>query len=581
MRHSEHQQTLARAFSEACAALSPESRAATVQPPRDPRHGDYACAAAIGLAAALRQNPRAVAEQILQKMALPDFVESAEIAGAGYINVKIKPVAKTGIIGEILQLGADFGRAAAKNETVLAEFVSANPTGPLHVGHGRAAAYGDSMANILRFAGYEVWREYYVNDAGRQADILAASAWLRHFSPPDAEMPEGAYRGEYLREVLPALQEFFSAARPPALEKLRASLKDKSPDETADMLAAAMRESFEAPAAREGFVRAVAAAVLAMIKSDLDALGVAPFDRWFSERDMRGEDKIAAALSRLQQRESDMLYEKDGALWFRASAAGDDKDRVLRRANGEWTYFAADIAYHHDKFSRPAKGRLRLLNIWGADHHGYNARLAAAVAALGHERELMEIEMIQFVSLINDEGRVKMSTRAGEFVSLAALVDAIGCDAARFFYVSRANGQRLDFDLRLAAEKSRKNPVFYLQYAHARAASVLRNWGGDEATLAAADCAVLADNPAALELCARLAAFPEAAAAAAKFRAAHMLAAFMQETAAALHNYYEQTRILRDPPDKGMPARLAALAAAKRVLQTGLELLGMSAPESM
>lgn len=579
MRYRGYQETLARAFSDACALLSPAAGAAPVQKPRDPRRGDYVCAAAIPLAAALKQNPRGIAETILQKTALPDFVESADIAGAGYINVKISAAAKLAVIGEVLRRGEEFGRAAAKNETVLLEFVSANPTGPLHIGHGRAAAYGDSLAKILDFAGYEVWREYYVNDAGRQADILAASAWLRFFFP-DGEMPDGAYQGEYLRAASPAAEQFLRRAPRPDIEKLRAALRGKSPDDAADALAAAMRAGFESRGECENFIRAAAESVLAMIKRDLAAMNVVFNDNeWFSERAMRGENKIAGAID-LLRRDGENVYEKDGALWFRASAFGDDKDRVLRRANGEYTYFAADVAYHRDKFSRPAKGRLRLLNILGADHHGYITRLSAAAAAMGYDADLLETQLIQFVALINDGRRAKMSTRAGEFVPLKALVDEIGADAARFFYVSRKNDQHLDFDIKLAMDKSRKNPVHYLQYAHARAASVFRKWGTNTDFLTA-DCKILADTPAALELCMRMEEFPAAVARAAKDRAVHSLTAFLQEFAAALHNYYEQTPILGAPNHETLLARLAALAAAKTVLKTGLTLLGMSAPESM
>ena len=572
---------MARAFSDACARLSPEAGAVAVHKPRESRRGDYVCSAAISLAAALKKNPREVAEEVLRKTALPGFVESAEIAGPGYINIKISAAAKLAVVGEILRAGAGFGRAEPKNETVLLEFVSANPTGPLHVGHGRAAAYGDSLANILEFAGYRVLREYYVNDAGRQIDILAASAWLRFFSADAEPLPEGAYQGEYLGAAAPAAGQFLQNAPPPDVKKLRAEMRGKTPDETAGILAAAMRKWFKTEDACGGFVCAVADSVLTLIKNDLGALGV-KFDRWFSERKMRGENKIAEAVAALQKN-PDNIYEKDGALWFRAAAFGDDKDRVLRRANGEWTYFAADAAYHLGKFSR-AKGRLRLLNIWGADHHGYAARLSAAVRAMGCDANLLKIELIQFVSLVEDGRRAKMSTRAGEFVPLAELVEEIGSDAARFFYISRKNDQHLDFDMKLAADKSRNNPAHYMRYAHARANSVLRKWtesGGVLDELAGADCAPLADNPAALQLCAKLADFPDAAARAAENRAPHSLAAFLRELAGELHNYYEQTRILSEPPDDAMLARLAALAAAKSALKTGLNLLGMSAPESM
>lgn len=588
MRPGDYKGILARVFADACAQLS-DAEVAPVEESREKARGDFSCAAAMRLAPVLKRPPPDIAADILRRAAaaMPDFVEEARVDGA-YINIKIKTAAKLAIVGEVLARGEDFGRGEDKNETVLLEFVSANPTGPLHIGHGRAAAYGDSLANIMTFAGYEVLREYYVNDAGRQAEILAASVWLRRLLREcggGEEIPAGAYRGDYLAEVEEETRALSVAdiVSPPDLESFLESLLQKmraaTADEAGDILAAAFAESFAPQSERGNFVRAVSGSVLAMIKKDLESLGVHfADDEFFSEQKMHDQNLPAAAIDKMRARSPDLIYEKDGALWFRATASGDSKDRVLQRADGRRTYFAADVAYHRDKLSRNAT---RLINVLGADHHGYVPRLRAAVAALGHDATKMETVLIQFVALVNRGQRTKMSTRAGEFVRLSDLVDEIGKDAARYFYVSRKNDQHLDFDLALAKEQSRKNPVFYLHYAHARAASVLRGWQGETASLPDADCAALADNPAALELCARLAEFPGMVAQTADNRAVHLTAAFLQELAAAMHHYYEKTRILCDPPDDGMRGRLALLVAAQTVLRNGLNLLGIAAREKM
>ena len=585
MRPGEYKESLARVFSDACRRLSPLADGAAMETPRNPQLGDYACAAAMPLAAKLRRAPADIAADILQQADLPDFVESAQITG-GYINVKIKPAAKAAIVGEVLRQGDDFGRAADCQQTVILEFVSANPTGPLHVGHGRAAAYGDSLANILTLAGYEVRREYYVNDAGRQADILAASAWLRHYLPPQAEIPEGAYRGEYLN--IPKAAELLSSLPQPAdINSTCKEMSELPAEKAGDLLAKHMREHITDDELRGRFVRAVSDSVLAMIKNDLESLGVTEFDKWFCESELRAKDKIAEAIDEMKRRDSDNVYEKDGALWFRSAALGDDKDRVLRRANGEYTYFAADIAYHHDKLSRKvSKGRrLALLNILGADHHGYVPRLAAAISALGFDKNDLEARLIQFVSLRDGGQRLKMSTRGGTYITVAELVDKIGKDAARLFYVNRKNDQHLEVDITLATEKSAQNPAFYLHYAHARACSVLEKWkeeqGGNIDDLQHVDCEPLAADPAAMTLCALLSAFPDAVATAARERAAHLLTNFMRDLAGAINDYYERTRILTTPPDPDMTARLALLAAAQNTLCRGLALLGVSARTRM
>ena len=584
MPTSEYKTTLARVFTDACVRISPAMvGCAVIQTPRDRRHGDYACPAALQLASAIKRAPREIAAELLQLVTLPDFVAAADVAGAGYINIRLKTAAKLAVIGEVLR-ATNYGCTADNGQTVLLEFVSANPTGPLHVGHGRAAAFGDSLANLMEFTGYQVRREYYVNDAGRQADILAASVWLRHFltaNNSDQPMPAGTYQGDYLLDMLPAARPLLAAATAPEINPLLAALDGQPADAAADILLTAMRQSFRGDTGE--FTDSVTTAVLDGIKNDLSGLGVRPFDRWFSEKTLHANDKPAAVIEALRRHNPHNLYERDGALWFRSTDYGDDKDRVLRRANGQYTYFAADAAYHHDKLSRPVEAgrRYQLLTLLGADHHGYVPRLTAAVAGLGGTPELMEMRLIQFVALVCHGRRAKMSTRAGQFVPLTTLIDEIGRDAARYFYVCRKNDQHLDLDIALAAEKNNKNPVYYLQYAHARAAGIFAKWGGDRATLADADCTSLAENPAALALCELLAAFPEAATTAAAERAVHLLAVFLQELAAAMHNYYEKTRILGTAADPDMAARLAMLAAAQTVLGRGLNLLGVTAPKRM
>ena len=594
---------LQESLRDACVAVGGDI-AVLLEKPRDATHGDYACPAAMQLARVLKRPPRDLADDILRHFTPPDFVAATSIAGGGFINIRLSNTAKTAIIADILRQGEDYGRGAPKDETILLEFVSANPTGPLHVGHGRAAAFGDSLANILSFGGWSVWREYYLNDTGRQAAILAASVWLRHWlaqTEADFAMPPGSYRGDYLRLVAERIAPRLAGHSAPDLVALFAKLSPDNSggdDANADILIAAMPQFF-AEDEVDSFIDAVVEAVLEQnIQRDLELLGVS-FDRWFSEKSLHREGKITAAIDSLRDKSPTSLYDKDGALWFRATAFGDDKDRVLRRANGQFTYFAADVAYHYDKFTArqsrevPTKNRLRLINVLGADHHGYVQRLSAALRALGYEH--MEARLIQFVSLIENGKRLKMSTRAGDFVSLADLIDKVedkmggdkeervkaACDAARYFYISRKNDQPLDFDLQLATEKSRKNPVFYAQYAHARTCRLLRKWDGDITHLAAADGARLADDEAAVAVCGALLDFPEVVARAAADCVVNPLAVYVQTLATAMHNFYEQTRILSGDDEDLRRSRLALLAAARQTLAVALRLLGVRAPEEM
>ena len=436
---------LTAALAAACRALAPDAQippaTTLVERPKNRQMGDFASPAAMQLAPALKQNPRQVAADILQNWTPPAFVESADIAGPGFINIRIRPQDKTAIIRDILQNPKQLGRGAPQNQFIHLEFVSANPTGPLHVGHGRGAAYGDSLARILAHAGFPVATEYYLNDAGLQINILSASVWLRHQHPENwDDMPRGSYRGTYLRQTADHLRPWLQKNAPPLpadlLEKIAAQ---EDEDAAAQLLANTALESFGADKFAELKIQVRNFMTEKFLKADLDAMGV-HFDRWFSENDnLRAVGKVEAVLQKLRQIAPDSLYEKDGALWFRAEKFGDEKDRVVRRTNGEFTYFAADIAYCEDKFARetPGGAPVRAVYVLGADHHGYAPRLRAAASALGRDPEKLETPLIQFVALKRADELIPMSTRAGRFVSLRELLDAVGTDAARFFFVSR------------------------------------------------------------------------------------------------------------------------------------------------
>lgn len=582
-----YRESLARAFADVCSPPLPMPP--PVAKPRDAANGDMATPAALMVAKLTGEKPRDAARRILAATTMPSFVADADIAGAGFINIRLKADAKAAVVAEVLQKGDNFGKGD-NDDSIFLEFVSANPTGPLHIGHGRAAAFGDALANILSFNGAKVWREYYLNDAGKQITILAASAWLRCNLPADAKMPQGSYRGAYLSDAAAKLpKDNVPMPGSDVIGELLATMeKAQSADIAADMLASAAKKHFADIAGGEAFDKAFgkwSAAVVAAMKdsivADLDAMGVAPFDRWFSERDDLPEGAADAALAKMPP---GMVYEKDGALWFGSSASGDDKDRVLRRNNGEYTYFAADIAYHLNKMERMPGARL--VNILGADHHGYVPRLSAAVKALGGGDSL-EAPLIQFVALLdNDGGRVKMSTRGGEFVALGEFVKVVGRDAARYFFVCRKNDQRLDVNVDLARAKSKNNPSFYIQYAHARLCRLCERGKaecGEGFTKAENfDAAVLTKEESALLLCGRMIEFADIISRAAAARAPHLLAAFVLDFAAAAHHYYEKAEhILRDDNNGRKMARLALLSAARIVLATGIKLMGMEAREEV
>jgi arginyl-tRNA synthetase len=547
--------------------------------PKQAGHGDFACAIALQLARPLKRNPREIASALASSAfalapGIAEWIEPPEIAGPGFLNFRLKPHAKRAAIGQALAQGRDFGRARpAAPETILLEYVSANPTGPLHVGHGRGAAYGASLANLLAFAGASVTREFYVNDAGRQMDILALSVWLRYLQARGiaAPFPSDGYRGDYVGSIA----ERLAAAHGARLERDAAELPretaDESPDAALDRLIAAARRLLGADwALVHGFALGE---MLADQREDLAAFGV-EFERWFSEQSLHDSGAVARAVQRLAERGH--VFEKDGALWFRSSAFGDEKDRVLRRENGQYTYFASDVAYHADKLER---GYSRVIDVWGADHHGYIARVRGALAALGLDPQRFGVTLVQFAVLYRGGEKLAMGKRSGEFVTLRELRAEVGNDAARFFYLLRKSDQHLDFDLDLAKSESQDNPVYYVQYAHARLCSVFAQWGGDPASLAHAPLEPLAAQRE-LALAQRLAEFPELVSTAARELAPHSIAFFLRELAAEFHSYYNAERILVD--DRGLrEARLALCAAVRQTLANGLALLGVRAPEKM
>jgi len=556
--------------------------------PKQAAHGDFAANLAMQLARTLKDNPRKIAERLLQALPASDWLEKAEIAGAGFINFTLKAAAKTQVVHSVLAGGDDYGRGVMQEGRVQVEFVSANPTGPLHVGHGRGAAYGASLASLLAFAGHTVCREYYVNDAGRQMDILAVSTWLRYLElfGEVVPFPPNAYQGDYVRtmaeQVKAAHQERYVhpaaaivacvPAAPPRRADGAYTKEEKEQLEThLDGLINAAKDLL---GEEWSYVHQHALTEqLADCREDLEGYGV-HFDCWFSERSLYDTGMVAKAIAELEKRGH--IYVQDGAKWFRSTAFGDEKDRVVQRDNGLYTYFASDIAYHANKFER---GFAKVVDIWGADHHGYIARVKGALQALDLDVGRLDVILVQFVSLFREGAKVSMSTRSGDFVTLRELREEVGNDACRFFYLLRKSDQALDFDLTLAKSESSDNPVFYVQYAHARICSVLAQWDGDAATLAAADLAPLTGEKE-LALCARLAEFPATIAAAAQEYAPHTVAFYLRELAADFHGWYNAERLLVED-EAAKRARLALAVAVRQVLKNGLRILGVSAPEAM
>lgn len=524
-----------------------------VEPPREAKHGDLSTNAAMLLARAARRNPRELGEALAARLpALCADIEHVEVAGPGFCNVTFRPAFWRRAVAEVEAAGEAYGASdAGRGRRVLVEYVSANPTGPLHVGHGRGAAVGDSLARLLRKTGYAVETEYYLNDAGRQMRLLGLSVWLRlqEVAGRPVEFPEDWYRGDYIRDLAAELLR-----REPELPDL--------PEEEA-------RARCGAYAVKE---------ILDGIRTDLAAFRV-EHGRYFSEKSLVDGGAVDAAFAALK--DAGYTYERDGALWFATTRLGDDKDRVLRKSDGSLTYFASDIAYHHDKYRR---GHDWLVDVWGADHHGYIPRMRAAVAAMGEAADSFDVVLIQLVNLLRDGQLVSMSTRAGEFVTLEEVLREVGPDAARFLFLSRKSDSPLDFDLELAKQRNLDNPVYYVQYAHARISSLLRRAAAQGLTLPErVDEAALAplDTPEDMALLRQMAAFEDMLAQAAAHLAPHHVSRYLMDLAGLLHGYYARHQILVPDDRPRAVARLALLRAVGQTLRNGLFLLGVSAPETM
>lgn len=562
---------------QAVRTIAPAAAAPVVlQRPKLAQHGDYACNIALQLAKQLGRNPREVAAQLVQALPESPFIARKEVAGAGFLNLFLTPAAKRRVIAEIHAAGQQYGESKlGLGQRVLVEFVSANPTGPLHVGHGRGAAYGASLANVLAAAGFSVWREYYVNDAGRQMDILALSTWLRYLErlSGGAAFPANCYQGDYVKAMAQEIYRLHGERyrRDPQALTLDAPDPEAEPEAHLDHLIARAKQLLGQD---YRYIHDFALnEQLGDCRHDLLEFGVA-FDAWFSEQSLFDSGMVERVLCLLEKQEH--VYVQDGAKWFRASRFGDEKDRVVQRENGEYTYFASDIAYHYNKIER---GFDRAIDIWGADHHGYVPRIKGVLSALGLDAGKLEVALVQFAVLYRNGKKIPMSTRAGEFVTLRELRGEVGNDAARFFYVLRKSDQHLDFDLDLAKSETSDNPVYYIQYAHARVCSVIAQWGGDPNSLLEIDTEPL-EGAREMTLLERLRDYPEVIENAAKELAPHLIAFYLRDLAAEFHSYYNATRILVED-ERLKLARLSLAVAVRQVIRNGLTLLGVSAPQTM
>ncbi|PSJ18514.1 arginine--tRNA ligase [Nitrosomonas supralitoralis] len=543
-------------------------------------HGDYSCNLAMQLAKSLQKSPREIAQLLIDSLPPSPYLEKVEAAGAGFINLFLKNSAKQQYLHYILRSKNQFGNSNfGQGKKIQVEFVSANPTGPLHVGHGRGAAIGASLSNILAAAGFDVSREFYVNDAGRQMDILTLSTWLRYLELNHIliPFPQNAYQGEYVKTMAQLIFQAHAQRYVHQPELLLDSLPEAvqatavNTDEQLDKLIANTKKILGQDYAY--IHNFVLTEQLGDCRNDLMEFGV-EFDTWFSEQSLYDNGLVAYAIDLLEKKHH--LFQQDGATWFRSTDFGDEKDRVVQRENGQFTYFASDIAYHLNKFER---GFEQVINIWGADHHGYIPRVKGALQALGLDAEKLKIALVQFAVLYRDGMKAPMSTRSGEFVTLRELRQEVGKDAARFFYVMRKSDQHLDFDMDLAKSQSNENPVYYVQYAHARVCSVLAQWDGNVDKLHEANTDALS-SPAELALLQKLIDFPDILEIAAKEFSPHLIAFYLRELASEFHSYYNSTRFLV-PEIPLQHARLALIASVRQVLNKGLTLLGVSAPVKM
>lgn len=554
-----------------------------VERARNPEHGDYASNVALVLQKQLKQAPLAIADIIVKAMNQSKHIKHVEAVKPGFINFTLTDNCRLQVIRKILERGKDFGsNDIGKDQHVTVEFVSANPTGPLHVGHGRGAAYGSSLVNVLKKSGFKVHAEYYVNDNGRQMDILATSVWLRYLElcGDQLRFPDNGYQGDYIVDIARQVRaKFGDDLRVDVNQLFDQVSKDESMggdkeahiDDVIQNTKNLLNDNYQ-----KVFNMALKQ-ILSGIKEDLEDFNV-HYDEWFSEKKLHQSDWIERAMQRLK--DGDHVFKKDGAWWFNASYFGDDKDRVLMRENGQKTYFASDVAYLMNKMER---GFDRAIYIFGADHHGYISRLKAAAKALGYDADKVDIQLVQFANLFKGKEKLKMSTRSGSFITLKTLVDEVGTDAARYFYVMRSHDQHLDFDLELAKSQTKDNPVFYIQYAHARICSVFRQLDAQNMPYNEEIGNVnlkLLDSDYEKALIRQLSMYAETIAKAAASYQVNTIANYLKDLAQAFHQFYAHCKIQGNNEDL-RNARLNLCSATRYILADGLALIGSSAPTEM
>ena len=547
---------------------------------RDASHGDFATNIAMVLAKMLDCNPRELANKITKNIPKTDLVKNVEIAGPGFINFFLSQNSYQSVVLDILKRGDLYGNSKiGENKPTLVEFVSANPTGPLHIGHGRGAACGAAICNLLRKTGFDVYCEYYVNDSGRQVNILTVSVWLRYLQQFEEKIifPDNAYQGNYITDIAISLKKKYGDKFiAPNVDILNIINTKEDEDTKIDKLINHCNSVLGEKKYLTIFEMSLAS-IQSSIEEDLCNFGI-EFNNWFSEYSLIKKNMVKKCISKLDK--NSWVYEKNGAKWFRSSKLGDEKDRVLVKENGQTTYFASDIAYHMSKFER---GYKKIINIWGADHHGYIARIVASVKALDYPPEAIKVLLVQFAALFRGKEKLQMSTRSGEFITLKELVKEVGKDAARFFYIQRKNEQHLDFDLELAKSESNDNPVYYIQYAHARICSVFRQMNEKGYSFIKSeelsDLSVLSD-PHEIKLLTSLARYPDVIENSAISFEPHQLAYYLKELANDFHTYYNASKFLVDD-NLIRNARLSLILSTKQVIKDGLSLLGVSSPEEM
>ena len=552
----------------------------SIQDNKEKQYGDLASNVALVLAKPLKRNPKEIAEEIKGKFITDKEIVKVDVAGPGFINFFLSKESHGAILRDISIQKDKFGKFESNNKKVLIEYVSSNPTGPLHVGHGRGAVFGSVLSRLLKEAGFQVDEEYYVNDFGRQMNILSVSLWIRYAQIFDKniKMLNNGYQGDYLIAIAQHLKKlrsdelFYDDDEIKSLLEYENEEAEKHTDEVIDSIKSKLNDEFS-------YVRDFALReILELIKEDLLEFGV-DHNKWFSESSLYESEshdlsKVDQSIDELSSK--GFVYEKEGAIWFKSSELGDDKDRVLKRGNGEFTYFASDVAYHLDKYDR---GYDRIINIWGSDHHGYLPRVKAAMEASEKNVEKLEVVFIQFANLIRAGKKVTMSTRSGEFITLKELIEEVTSEAARFFYINRKADQHLDFDLDLAKEQSKDNPLYYIQYAHARICSVLRKSKAQEKELTTSELGLLDSNKE-IEIQKILKQYPPLIERAALASEPHLICYYLKDLASIFHSYYNTEKFIVED-QKLMNSRLFLLSGVKQVIYNGLTVLGINAPHEM